>query len=114
VNISRHSTTLTYPLFLGLAGAIALLLVGDGHPEAILAALSMMIAATATGLTLQRRQNEAHKAMVKILDDQQNFGAEVAPVWSRHIDSSREQMETAISELSLRFAGIVDKLGEAV
>lgn len=49
-----------------------------------------------------------------MVSEQQRFGAEVAPVWGGHIESSRAQMEAAISELSLRFAGIVDKLGETL
>jgi methyl-accepting chemotaxis protein len=38
----------------------------------------------------------------------------VAPVWGRHIESSKEQMETAIADISMRFSGIVDKLGVAI
>jgi methyl-accepting chemotaxis protein len=54
------------------------------------------------------------RSVEQLVTAQQHFGDEVAPVWGRHIDSSREQMETAIAEISLRFAGIVDKIGEAV
>jgi methyl-accepting chemotaxis protein len=49
-----------------------------------------------------------------MVSEQQRFGAAVAPVWGGHIESSREQMDTAITELSLSFAGIVDKLGETI
>ncbi|WP_343593252.1 methyl-accepting chemotaxis protein [Paracidovorax wautersii] len=38
------------------------------------------------------------------------FSAQLAPVWSRHIESSREQTEVAIAELSARFSAIVQRL----
>jgi methyl-accepting chemotaxis protein len=38
------------------------------------------------------------------------FASAVAPVWSAQIDSSRGQMETAVGELTERFAGIVENL----
>ncbi|MFF5076555.1 methyl-accepting chemotaxis protein [Actinoplanes sp. NPDC000266] len=38
------------------------------------------------------------------------FAGAVAPVWSAQIDSSRSQMETAISQLTETFAGIVENL----
>jgi methyl-accepting chemotaxis protein len=38
------------------------------------------------------------------------FADTVTPVWSAHIESSRVQMETAISELVAKFAGIVSLL----
>jgi methyl-accepting chemotaxis protein len=39
-----------------------------------------------------------------------DFAGAVAPVWTAQIDSSRNQMETAVSELTHTFAGIVDHL----
>ena len=39
---------------------------------------------------------------------------EVVPIWARQIETSRSQTETAIMDLSERFAGIVQKLEEAV
>jgi methyl-accepting chemotaxis protein len=38
------------------------------------------------------------------------FAGAVAPVWSAQIDSSRSQMESAIGELTEKFAGIVEHL----
>jgi methyl-accepting chemotaxis protein len=42
------------------------------------------------------------------------FGAEVADVWTSHIDASRDQMETAVVALVERFSGIVTRLGQAL
>ena len=42
------------------------------------------------------------------------FGADVADVWTSHIDASRDQMETAIVALVERFSGIVQRLEVAL
>ncbi|GAA0463511.1 hypothetical protein Ade02nite_30270 [Paractinoplanes deccanensis] len=42
------------------------------------------------------------------------FAGTVAPVWSAQIDSSRTQMETAISQLTETFAGIVEHLDSVI
>jgi methyl-accepting chemotaxis protein len=42
------------------------------------------------------------------------FGAQVAGVWTSHIDASRTQMETAVVALADRFSGIVMKLEHAL
>jgi methyl-accepting chemotaxis protein len=103
-----------YPAALGLAGGAATVLVGGwGLTQGLLA---LLLAATGVGLGL--RLAATHQALLQsithYLAGQQAFGAQVAPVWSAHIESSREQMESAIAELSERFAGIVDKLDDAV
>jgi methyl-accepting chemotaxis protein len=96
------------------AGALVMLVVGDAHIEAVLGAIALLGAGAFAAWHLRGRETALQEQLQRLMTDQQRFGAAVAPVWGRHIDSSREQMETAISELSLRFAGIVDKLGEAV
>ncbi|WP_051571487.1 methyl-accepting chemotaxis protein [Cryptosporangium arvum] len=47
--------------------------------------------------------NEFHRSVV-------DFAGAVAPVWSAQVDTSRAQMETAISGVTEQFAGIVDNL----
>ncbi|MHA4869056.1 methyl-accepting chemotaxis protein [Duganella sp. PWIR1] len=44
----------------------------------------------------------------------ERFGDAVLPVWCRHIENSRTQMEEAVSDLASRFSSIVDKLDNAV
>src|SRR6185312_8975704 len=39
-----------------------------------------------------------------------DFAGAVAPVWTAQIESCRTQMETAVSDVSLQFGGIVDDL----
>ncbi len=38
------------------------------------------------------------------------FATQITPVWSAHIESSRQQMEQAVADLSRRFAGITGNL----
>jgi methyl-accepting chemotaxis protein len=106
--------SLAYPVALAVGGAIAMLVVGDGHIEAILSAVLLIAAGVAIGLKQLAQERSAQLAKDQFMADQRRFGEDVAPVWGGHIENSRQQMEDAISVLSLRFAGIVDKLGEAV
>jgi methyl-accepting chemotaxis protein len=48
------------------------------------------------------------------LAGRERFGDAVLPVWCRHIENSRTQMEDAVSDLASRFSNIVDKLDNAV
>ncbi len=112
--LSRTKEPLYYPIALAAAGALVMAYTGDFHWDALLGALVLVSCGVAAGRLLLARQTDMLATLDRIVADQQRFGDEVAPVWSRHIDSSREQMETAITEISLRFAGIVEKLGVAV
>ncbi len=107
-------SALMYPIYLAVGGAVAMLVVGDGHWEAILCALLLVGAGVSVGMTQLAQQKAAQLVKDQFMADQQRFGMEVAPVWGGHIESSRQQMETAIADLSLRFAAIVDKLGETL
>ncbi len=53
-------------------------------------------------------------ALDACLQGQRELGVSVAPVWSGHIAASMAQMETAVAALAGRFAGIVDKLDQAL
>nr|WP_328595602.1 methyl-accepting chemotaxis protein [Rugamonas rivuli] len=44
----------------------------------------------------------------------ERFGDAVLPIWCRHIENSRNQMEEAVADLAGRFSNIVDKLDDAV
>ena len=47
-------------------------------------------------------------------DNLQAFGAQLLPLWSQHVQASRSQMETAVTELANLFANIVDRLDQAM
>ncbi|MGI9134223.1 MAG: methyl-accepting chemotaxis protein [Rhodoferax sp.] len=112
--LRRSREPFFYPLVLAAVGACAMLYTGDLHGDAVLGAVTLLAAGFGAGRVLLARQSAMLQSVDHLVAQQQRFGAEVAPVWSRHIESSREQMETAIAAISLRFAGIVDKLGETV
>ena len=44
----------------------------------------------------------------------QAMAQQLLPLWGRHIELSRSQMETAVTELAARFAAIVDRLDQAM
>ena len=48
------------------------------------------------------------------LDAREQFSDAILPVWARHIESSRSQMEEAVTDLTTRFSSIVDKLDNAL
>lgn len=109
---SKLSTV--YPAALAVAGAVVMLIVGDGHVEAIVGAIALVVAGVWMGRVLAARDAALKQMVQQLVAEQHRFGADVAPVWSGHIESSRAQMETAITELSLRFAGIVDNLAQTL
>jgi len=110
----RISVHWAYPLGLGLLGAAALLGLGDFSLPSLALAGALLLLAGAAGYQLQARYQAARQSVQDVLAEHQQFGEAVAPVWSRHIESSREQMESAIAGLSARFAHIVDALDTAV
>jgi len=110
----NSSKSVIYPVALAIAGAVVMLIVGDGHIEAIVGAIALLVVGVWTGKVVAARDAALQQTVQQLVMEQHRFGVEVAPVWSGHIESSRAQMETAISELSLRFAGIVDTLAETL
>ncbi len=100
---------------LGVAGAAALWLASDWPTWGqVLISLLLLGAGMLAGL-LQRRAVERNQAAVEaFVASHQGFGDALAPVWSQQIQTSRAQMEAAINELSVRFGGIVDKLGRTL
>ncbi|MFA9216192.1 MAG: methyl-accepting chemotaxis protein [Sphingomonadaceae bacterium] len=48
------------------------------------------------------------------LTSREQFSSAVMPIWARHIESSRTQMEEAVADLAGRFSSIVDKLDNAL
>jgi methyl-accepting chemotaxis protein len=55
-----------------------------------------------------------HATATDYLASRRAFGADVADVWTSHIDASRDQMEAAVVALVERFSGIVTRLGQAL
>ncbi len=106
-------TTITVSL--GLVGTIAILIAGGWNGMSVsLAALFLATSLLAAKYASSKAKANASLARADHLKAQQQFGACVAPVWSGHIENSRVQMESAVSALVVRFAAIVDHIGDAV
>jgi methyl-accepting chemotaxis protein len=90
-----------------------LAIAGIGWMSAI-AALAFLC----TGVTISVRMREENRRMLATVAAyvlaHERFGEEVAPVWTAHIGASMAQMDDAVSTLTSRFSGIVDKLEETV
>ena len=126
----RTPTSHGYTTALGAGGAIAVLATGGLGWAPLAAAATLCIAgflagrgiAAACRAQAETARSEGHAAgksaathsIAAYVAGQQRFGEQLAPVWSRHIENSRSQMEVAISALTGRFSGIVDKLDTAL
>lgn len=110
----RGNPAFTYPAVLGLVGSIAIFFLHEISWKAAVTALGLIAVCVLLGLRQDAQQKNFLRSIDDYLDGQVNFGEQVVPVWKGHIESSREQMETAINTLSDRFGGIVDKLDDAV
>ena len=103
-----------YSLTLGLVGSVAIFFLHEISWSAGLTAVGLIVICVLLGLRLVALQSTFLESIENYLDGQVAFGDQVVPVWRGHIESSREQMETAINALSERFGGIVDKLDAAL
>jgi methyl-accepting chemotaxis protein len=113
-SVSRHADVV-YPTVLGAAGAVAVLIAGGFNWLSAGLAVVLLLAGIALGwIGSARRAATTRRHMERYLSAEQNFGAQVAPVWAGHIETSRTQMEQSISALSAQFAEIVDRLDATV
>lgn len=109
------SPTFWAPTGLGLAGAIAVLMVGNFALVPLVWAVVLAVGGAFLGWqTTRQAEAQLQKELQPFLTGQQAFGAQVAPVWAGHIENSRAQMEEAITALAQRFSIIVDRLENAV
>ncbi len=100
------------PMAIGAAGAVAVLVLA-GLGAAPLACAAVLLGGGMAGTRLAwRARQRALQQLHDYVAGQARIGDQLAPVWSGHIESSRAQMESAVSALSERFAGIVDKLDD--
>lgn len=110
----RPYAPLLFPTALGLAGAAAVVAFGGWSWSGMLVAGALGAAGIALGLRVAAGQNRHLQSIDAYIAGRQQFGEKLAPVWSRQIESSMSQMEAAVSSLTERFSGIVDKLDQAV
>jgi methyl-accepting chemotaxis protein len=82
--------------------------------QTLVASLLLLSAAVAVGVKLAAKHHLLQTAIDVYMVSQLKFGKELAPVWHGHIESSRVQMESAITALSDRFGHIVGRIEVAV
>ncbi|RFP24079.1 chemotaxis protein [Duganella sp. BJB488] len=76
---------------------------------------ALLIAAAAWSVRGAGLPGGGERAMIEdYLAARERFGDAVLPIWCRHIENSRSQMEEAVADLAGRFSSIVDKLDDAV
>lgn len=114
MRVYRSYSQLFYPTALALAGAIAILVISGGSWVGIFLAAALGIAGLFASRQMAAAQTEFQQSIEAYLAGRRQFGGQVAPVWSAHIETSRSQMESAVSSLTARFSGIVGKLDHAV
>ena len=112
--LDQRYSHLFYPVALGAGGAAAVFAAGGWSWTGALLSLGMLGAGAAVAARMAALRKGWRESVAAYLGAQRHFGDMVAPVWAGHIDTSREQMDSAVSELSRDFARIVDQLEEAV
>ena len=103
-----------YPSVLGLAAAISVAAVGGWSVTALLLGACLLAGGIATGRRAVGVKRAMRERLDGCLEEHRRFSEQVAPVWAGHIDTSREQMEFAVTALTTRFSTIVERLEETV
>jgi len=87
--------------------------VASGHGTASLVVAPVLVA-LGVMIDRMRRARDARVAVANaaFMESTDHLGLELLPVWAAHIESSRQQMETAVAALTRRFGGIVDRLDQ--
>jgi methyl-accepting chemotaxis protein len=119
-----------YPAIPAALGVIGLAVLGGFTLQAAVAIVAVLLSGVAgcvllakrhvadtesVVMTTQAKADAAFKSEADVyLQSLQALGSDVLPVWMRHVETGRSQMETAIIDLMVRFSGIVDKLDAAL
>jgi methyl-accepting chemotaxis protein len=118
-NFTGLDSRLLVPFGLAGAGALGTVVAGWsawGWYTVLWAALLLAAAAWCareSGAGALGGAGDAHM-IDNYLAGRERFGDAVLPIWCRHIENSRTQMEEAVADLAGRFSSIVDKLDNAV
>lgn len=101
-------------LLLGLAGGVSTAAFGGGSVASLLCGAALAGAGAWFGWRQAAAQRSSQQAAAGYIASAEGLGRDLLPVWSGHLETSRQQMETAVSELTTRFSGIVGRLDEAM
>ena len=95
--INTSTAPVVYCSGLGLGAAMAVLLAGGLTWLAGALALLVALAGAGVGWLLAAQVKGLQQQVAEYLDGQTGFAGEIIPVWKRHFESSREQMESAVN-----------------
>ena len=112
--MDRNTLCIASPAAIGLAAAAALLAAAGWRLLPAMAAAALLAAGLAASRQLAATARRPRREAIDYMASRQRFSEHVAPVWADQIESSRVQMETAVSSLASCFAGVVGKLDQAV
>ncbi|MBV6322831.1 chemotaxis protein [Duganella sp. HSC-15S17] len=117
-NTSGFDSKILLPFGLAGGGALGTMLAGWsawGWYTVLWSAALLAAAAWSVRGAAASALGGGERAMIEdYLDARERFGDAVLPIWCRHIENSRTQMEQAVADLAGRFSSIVDKLDDAV
>ena len=99
---------------MGFAGALGLLVAAGWGIWPALAALALALTGGLLDWLRSGHGAAQRQATAAFVVGTEQLGRDVLPVWSAHIENSRAQMEAAVAALAQRFAGIVDRLDQAL
>jgi methyl-accepting chemotaxis protein len=117
------------PLASSVIGAVAVAVIGGGTPSSLVVALILLLLGSILGTWLTRytttelttaEQSATEETTAALSDDCRSVAdlericLEVLPILSRQIETTRAQTEEAITDLSRRFAAIVERLEQAI
>lgn len=103
-----------FALFSGLVMFASTIASRNALTPAVVSTVALVACALAIDGRRARGRSTARNAATAFLDGTELLGTEVLPVWSAHIENSRQQMESAVAALSLRFGAIVDRLDQTL
>ncbi|CAG9167000.1 methyl-accepting chemotaxis protein [Cupriavidus pampae] len=114
INTARLFQPVHFPAAFGVLGALVAVGASGGNVAGIIGAVPLLAIGGAATWHARREQANTIAAQRELLNGMHDFSATLSPVWAAHIESSRSQMEDAITALSARFAGIVTRLGQTL
>ena len=99
---------------LGLLGGATSVALSQVSVIGLACAAALISLGAVAGRDAWRAHRRSADTLLRYLESQKAFSADLAPVWSGQIEASRGQMESAIAALTVRFAGIVGKLDQTL
>ncbi|OZI20340.1 hypothetical protein CAL26_22790 [Bordetella genomosp. 9] len=114
MNIAGFSWSSAAAPVLGIAGGAATAWAGAWATQPLAAAGALVVAGLLAGYAARRGAGSQDLDVDAHVQNLASFCGDLAPVWSRQIESSRTQMETAVTALSMRFGEISTRLDQTL